>query len=294
MSQKNHEMIDGKLLQTDKKYAQLKLKQKEKIAEWMFQATRDYYMKKYTFPNDKHLEEVVDIVYEKIEDAEIWIPYGEVFKHYKSKRSDINKRIRRSLNEKEESRIEKVCFMNMCMIQDDKGNVLAFLLLYWTGMRIGELLALTYNDINLEEKTISINKSYQRLKGKDMITQPKTPKSIRVITMPDFLAEEFREYCSHLYGIMKKERLFRFTKSHMEHCMATGIERSGVKRIRLHDLRHSHASMLVDMGVAPLEIAERLGHEKVETTLNTYSHLYPSTQSKLAGLLDKKHEEEEE
>ena len=116
----------------------------------------------------------------------------------------------------------------------------AFLLLYWTGMRIGELLALTYNDINLEEKTISTNKSYQRLKGKDMITQPKTPKSIRVITMPDFLAEEFREYCSHLYGIMKKERLFRFTKSHMEHCMATGIERSGVKRIRLHDLRHPY------------------------------------------------------
>ena len=78
----------------------------------------------------------------------------------------------------------------------------------WTGMRIGELFALTYNDINLEEKTISINKSYQRLKGKDMITQPKTPKSIRVITMPDFLAEEFREYCSHLYGIMKRKRLF--------------------------------------------------------------------------------------
>ena len=126
-------------------------------------------------------------------------------------------------------------------VSDKPETRMAFLLLYWTGMRIGELLALTYNDINLEEKTISINKSYQRLKGKDMITQPKTPKSIRVITMPDFLAEEFREYCSHLYGIMKKERLFRFTKSHMEHCMATGIERSGVKRIRLHDLRHSHA-----------------------------------------------------
>ena len=82
-------------------------------------------MKKCTFPNDKHLEEVVDSVYEKIEDAEIWIPYGEVFKHYKSKRSDINKRVRKSLNEKEESRIEKVCFMNMCMIQDDEGKVLA-------------------------------------------------------------------------------------------------------------------------------------------------------------------------
>ena len=57
-------------------------------------------------------------------------------------------------------------------------------------MTKAELLALTYNDINLEEKTISSNKFYQRLKGKDMITQPKTPKSIRVITMPDFLAEE--------------------------------------------------------------------------------------------------------
>jgi 8-oxo-dGTP diphosphatase len=124
MSRKNHKMIDGRLLQTDKKYSQLKIKQKEKIAEWMFQATRDYYIKKCTFPNDKHLEEVVDSVYERIEDAEIWIPYGEVFKHYKSKRSDINKRVRKSLNEKEESRIEKVCFMNMCMIQDDKGNVL--------------------------------------------------------------------------------------------------------------------------------------------------------------------------
>ena len=175
-------------------------------------------------------------------------------------------------------------------VNDKPEARMAFLLLYWTGMRIGELLALTYDDINLDEKTISITKSYQRLKGKDVITQPKTPKSIRVITMPDFLAEEFREYCSHLYGIMKNERLFHFTKSHMEHCMAAGIEKSGVKRIRLHDLRHSHASMLVDMGVAPLEIAERLGHEKVETTLNTYSHLYPSTQSKLAGLLDKRHE----
>ena len=125
MSRKNHKMIDGRLLQTNKKYSQLKMKQKEKIAEWMFQATRVYYMKKCTFPNDKHLEEVVDSVYEKIEDAEIWIPYGEVFKHYKSKQSDINKRVRKSLNEKEESRIEKACFMNMCMIQDDKGNVLA-------------------------------------------------------------------------------------------------------------------------------------------------------------------------
>ena len=59
-----------------------------------------------------------------------------------------------------------------------------------------------------------------------------------------------------------------------------GDKETGVRRIRLHDLRHSHASLLVEMGFQPLAIAERLGHEKVETTLNTYSHLYPSTQSK--------------
>ena len=122
MSRKNHEMIDGKLLQTDKKYSQLKLKQKEKIADWMFQATRDYYTKKYVFPNEKHLEGMVNSVYEKIVAAEIWIPYGEVFKHYRSKRSDINKRVRKSLNETSGSRTEKVCFMNMCMILDEKDD----------------------------------------------------------------------------------------------------------------------------------------------------------------------------
>lgn len=125
MSQKNHELIDGKLLQTDKKYSQLKLKQKEKIAEWMFQTTKDFYMKKWIFPCDKHLEEVVNRVYERIEEAEIWIPYDEVFKHYKAKRSDINKRVKRILNGNTEKRTETVCFMNMCMIQDGKGNVLA-------------------------------------------------------------------------------------------------------------------------------------------------------------------------
>ncbi|MDD3220153.1 MAG: site-specific integrase [Lachnospiraceae bacterium] len=176
-------------------------------------------------------------------------------------------------------------------VEDKLQARIGFLLLFWTGMRIGELLALTYNDIDMKKKTISITKSYQRLKGKDVITEPKTPKSKRVISMPDFLVEELKEYTSHLYGIGKKDRMFPFTKSYMEHCIIKGIQDSGVKRIRLHDLRHSHASMLIHMGVTPLEIADRLGHEKVETTLNTYSHLYPSTQSKLASLLDTQYEE---
>ena len=117
---------------------------------------------------------------------------------------------------------------------------MAFMLLYWTGMRIGELLALTYEDIDLEKRIISISKSYQRLDEKDVITPPKTPKSNRKITIPPFLAEELKEYCSHLYGIMPNERMFRFTKSYMEHEIVRGIKETGVKRIRLHDLRHPY------------------------------------------------------
>ena len=169
----------------------------------------------------------------------------------------------------------------------------AFEMLYWTGMRLGELLALTYEDIDLEKRIISISKSYQRLDGKDVITPPKTPKSNRKITIPPFLAEELKEYCSHLYGIMSNERMFRFTKSYMEHEIVRGIKETGVKRIRIHDLRHSHASLLVELGFQPLAIAERLGHEKIETTLNTYSHLYPNKQAELADRLELENEEDE-
>ena len=167
------------------------------------------------------------------------------------------------------------------------------MILYWTGMRIGELLALTYKDIDFEKRTISVNKSYQRLEGKDIITPPKTPKSKRIITIPNFLKEELEEYISHLYGVMENERMFRFTKSYMEHEMVRGIKASGVKRIRLHDLRHSHASLLVEMGFTPLAIAGGLGHEKIETTLNTYSHLYPNKQGELADRLEEENSKEE-
>ena len=179
-------------------------------------------------------------------------------------------------------------------VENKPETKMAFLILYWTGMRIGELLALTYNDIDLEKRTIFVNKSYQRIEGRDMITPPKTPKSKRIITIPPFLTEELKEYISHLYGIMADERMFRFTKSYMEHEIIRGIKASGVKRIRLHDIRHSHASLLVEMGFTPLAIAERLGHEKIETTLNTYSHLYPNKQGELADKLEIENSREEE
>ena len=171
-------------------------------------------------------------------------------------------------------------------------SYMAFMILYWTGMRLGELLALNPKDVDLEKRTISITKSYQRLGKKDVITPPKTSKSKRVITIPEFLAADIKDYMDSLYDLQEDDRLFPITKYYLEHEMQRGIKESGVKRIRVHDLRHSHASMLIELGFSPLEIANRLGHEKVETTLNTYAHLYPNKQTKLAERLDSEYRED--
>ena len=167
-------------------------------------------------------------------------------------------------------------------VMNKRLSYMAFMTLYWTGMRLGELLALNPKDVDLKKRTISITKSYQRLGKKDVITPPKTPKSKRVITIPEFLAADIKDYMDSLYDLQEDDRLFPITKYYLEHEMQRGIKESGVKRIRVHDLRHSHASMLIELGFSPLEIANRLGHEKVETTLNTYAHLYPNKQTKLA------------
>lgn len=167
---------------------------------------------------------------------------------------------------------------------DDIRAYNAFLILYWCGLRVGELLALTKNDIDFENKTLSVNKSYQRLKGQDIITEPKTPKSNRLIALPDFLCKELKNYIDQLYD--DNARLFQMSKHSLYKELRQGCQQSGVKRIRVHDLRHSHASLLIELGFSPLLIAERLGHENIETTLNTYSHLYPHKQTELACMLD--------
>lgn len=177
-------------------------------------------------------------------------------------------------------------------VMNKRLSYMAFMTLYWTGMRLGELLALNPNDVDLEKRTISITKSYQRFGKKDVITPPKTPKSKRVITIPELLAADIKDYMDSLYDLQEDDRMFPITKYYLEHEMQRGIKESGVKRIRVHDLRHSHASMLIELGFSPLEIANRLGHEKVETTLNTYAHLYPNKQTKLAERLDSEYRED--
>ena len=161
----------------------------------------------------------------------------------------------------------------------------AFTTLYYTGIRSGELLALTWKDIDFENNTINIDKSYQRIKRENVITTPKTPKSIRVITMFEYLSNILKEYKEHFYKPDADDRVFNFTKNHLHYEMERISAKAGIEKIRIHDLRHSHASLLIELGFSPLLIAERLGHENIETTLNTYAHLYPNKQTELAAKL---------
>ena len=171
-------------------------------------------------------------------------------------------------------------------VKDKSLSYICFEVLYWTGMREGELLALSPADIDLDNKTISINRTYQRIEGKDVFTSPKTRKSKRKIPIPDFLCQELSDYIQSRYMLDADERLFPITKSYLSHEMIRGCKNTGVKKIQIHDIRHSHASLLINQGCDALMLADRLGHEKVSTTLNTYSHLFPHKQQELVHSLE--------
>ena len=176
------------------------------------------------------------------------------------------------------------------VMMDKPQSYYAFEVLYWCGIREGELLALTPADFDLDKGLLSITKSYQRLKGRDVITDPKTPKSVRVIQMPQFLTDEIRDYLKSLYKVQPDQRIFEVTKSYLPHEMDRGAKEAGVKRIRIHDLRHSHVSLLIEMGFSALAIADRVGHESVDITYK-YAHLFPSKQQEMSQKLNMERKE---
>lgn len=171
------------------------------------------------------------------------------------------------------------------VMMDKLMSFYAFEMLYWCGIREGELLAMTPADFNFEKGTVTINKSYQRLKGQDVITTPKTEKSNRTITMPQFLTDEIQDYLNMQYDIGEDDRMFTITKSYLHREMDRGSKEAGVKRIRIHDLRHSAISLLIDMGFSVTAIADRVGHESIDITYN-YAHLFPSKQKEMAEKLN--------
>ena len=161
-----------------------------------------------------------------------------------------------------------------------------FMVMYYTGLRVGELPALTPEDIGFNRHIISVNKNYQRLNGKDYIYPPKTEAGYREVAMPNVLENCLKDYLAKLYDVQPADRIFPYDKGWVGRQMKYGCDKSGTQKIRVHDVRHTHAGLLIDMGCTPLLVAERLGHERVQTTMDTYSHLYPNKQTEVAAQLD--------
>jgi len=163
----------------------------------------------------------------------------------------------------------------------------AFHLLFWTGIRVGELLALTREDIDLQRKRIIINKNFSKLTGgREVIGTTKTESSERSILIDDYLVVLLRKYIKMIYKPDEQDRLFPITQYLFRNDITRYHKIAEVKKIRVHDLRHSHASFLINNDVNPLIISKRLGHAKVDITLDTYSHLYPSKEEKVIDVIN--------
>lgn len=167
---------------------------------------------------------------------------------------------------------------------------IAFELLYWCGIRVGELLALTPMDIDEKKHLLKITKTYVRHDRQDIISPPKTENSVRNVAMPNFLFSEVMNYISDS-GLKKNERLIPRSIDFLKYHLKSGCKKSGVPLIRIHDIRHSHVSLLINQGFTAVAIAERVGHKHISTTMNVYAHLFPNRQTMLVDALEKMHEE---
>lgn len=163
----------------------------------------------------------------------------------------------------------------------------AFMMLFYCGLRIGELLALTWEDIDIENKTVSISKSLYATKEYEIINPPKTPKGNRTIGIPDKVIDELIDYKSHLYKPQDHYRVFLITRDTYRHILNDTAKEKGLTPLRLHDLRHSHISHLIHLGINPVAISHRAGHENVSITLDTYGHLYPDADKEIMSKLNK-------
>lgn len=169
-------------------------------------------------------------------------------------------------------------------VEDDPELRCAFEVLYWCGLRSGETLALTGDDIDFNRGVIMVRKAMSKVKGSYVVSTPKTSTSRRVVQMPPFLEEELSSLM-YAKGTAPDERIFPFTHHKMRRHLKEGAERVGLPQIRIHDLRHSHVSLLIDLGFPAPAIAERIGHSSISVTF-TYAHLFPARQHDMAKALE--------
>ena len=189
----------------------------------------------------------------------------------------------------------KECAMSFLTLQQfrqlishvhDKEAQALFSLLFWTGLRIGEAMALTPSDFDFQVPALQVSKTFTRIDKRDVIQPPKTAGSRRTVILTDSTARMMQAYISALYGVGDKDRIFRRSVATYRGRLNTACDEAGVNRIRIHDFRHSHASLMIELGVSALLISERLGHDNVETTLKVYAHLYPNKQVDLVKMMN--------
>lgn len=170
------------------------------------------------------------------------------------------------------------------MIQDKPLYFYAFEVFYWTGIRLGELLALTKADVDCKAKTLRVINSYSKAKKEKGKT--KNVSSKRTVHMPTELAEELQEYMDSLYDLQDTDVLFPISKSQLHRVVKENSAKAGVKRLTIHEFRHSHISLLMNSNCGSiLEIAKRAGHAKPDMTL-LYSHLYKNRDQIIARRLE--------
>lgn len=191
-----------------------------------------------------------------------------------------NKKLR-SFGSKENAKAVKIwtCeeYERFMLEIDDDLYYIAFQILFWGGLRVGELLALYYRDFDFNNFTLNITKSYQRLKGKDIISPPKTRKSVRTVGFLESDMQEFKEVFKRIYHLQTDSRVFEsITKAKLRRKLNNYAKRAGLEPITIHGFRHSHVSFLINEGYTTFQIADRVGHSDGEIT-EIYSHLYPET-----------------
>lgn len=164
----------------------------------------------------------------------------------------------------------------------------ALTVLFYSGLRVGELLALTVADYDNKANTITVTKTLSRTATGYVIAPPKTPKSRRTVTIPCKASAVLNAYIATLYEPQPRDTIFiGLNGNHLAYVIKLAAAGADVKKIRVHDLRHSHASLLINNGANIKAVSERLGHDDIKTTLNTYGHLYKNQDNALAAMLDK-------
>lgn len=195
--------------------------------------------------------------------------------------------------------VEEFTRFRKLITKDEKSYDLFFTLAFFTGMRMGEILALNWNDINLLTNTIHVTKTAYFLNKRNHINSTKTRAGTRYITINNKLSNMLRDWKQEQTTLLKEfiddidnlqiiqSSPISITKNMIDKKFKQILSRNNdIKKIRIHDLRHSHASLLINQGEDYLVVKERLGHASITTTIDTYSHLYPSKQKSLANKLD--------